>query len=143
MRLLRKMFLVCVFSVLIIGAGAVTHLGTKEDPFVAGNAPTLRLVWTNTNVGKAVVKVNVLLTDEDGPNAGTETRWEIPGTWDKALPQHEVNILQYVSQLADGLYKAQAQVVNESMVPSALSEPVWFIKDWAAPQPPGGCFITF
>jgi hypothetical protein len=143
MKTLRKFLAVVLFSVLVIGAGAVTHMGTKDDPFVAANAETLRLVWDNTNVGVKIERVIVLVTDEDGPNIGTETRWEIAGTWDKAAVQHEANILEYVSQLPDGLYKVQAQVVSEAQVPSALSAPIWFVKDWAAPQPPSGCIVTF
>jgi hypothetical protein len=143
MKYVQTSLLGGILAVLLLGAAPVlvgSHAGTEADPFVMANLETMKLSWDNTNVGRQIVAAVVVLT---AVPSGVVTEWRYEEQWDKAAARHEAPIIEQARALADGLYKVQAKVVNESQVESALSDPVWVQKDWSVPNAPGGCIFSF
>jgi len=132
-HVLRVLFL-CVFSVLVFGAGA-----TQDDPFIVPKRDSLTLTWDNVNTMPIVLGTLKILNPADVE----VLEFSAVPACDAVAKTCSLLLYEHVKDLPNGLYQCVLRVEDNIGNQSPWSAPCWFDKQFRDLAPPGGCILTW
>jgi hypothetical protein len=140
--------LVIVLSLLTLGADAPVEQsgdGTLENPFTIFASETCCIAWDVQ--ATLIERVEIEFTKAADPFDPVQTLQvtragqELP--WAAADGIEKVIVSSFVKTIPDGLYRFRVRVGTAAVVYSTWTEWKYAKKDWATPEPPGGCFMSW
>lgn len=142
---LYKVLLCWFFIALIVLPGLVgdaqeTHAGTEADPWPIYHTETVKLVFDNTYNGLQITKAEAEIATAAGVVVKTLVVEGVEN-FPKTATVFSFPLAVEAATLADGLYTMRARVTDYIGNVSAWCNPIYVLKQWAPPPPPGGCVI--
>jgi hypothetical protein len=132
-------FVTLIMAPGFIGDAAETHAGTEADPWILYHTDTVKLVFDNTYNGLQIQKAEAEIAKQ-GVVVKTLVVEGVEN-FPKEAATFAFPLASEVAGLADGLYTMRARVTDYIGNVSEWCSPIYVLKQWMPPAPPGGCAI--